>query len=58
MEWNRQTFLGVFLIILGVLGLVVGIAKHHLTETVGSFIMYMLPLLVGGIMLVIEKAGK
>ena len=57
MNLNRTTFLAIFLIILGVLGLIVGIAKHHLTESVASFVMYVLPIVLGIVILAVERTG-
>ena len=55
---NRTTFLAIFLIILGVLGCIVGIANHHITQSIGEFVMYLLPVVVGVIILIVEKNGK
>lgn len=55
---SRQTFFGIFLIILGVIGVVVGIVSRHITESVGASVLYLLPLLVGVVILLTERASK
>ena len=58
MNLNRTTFLAIMLIFIGLLGIIVGIVNHHLTESVASFAMYTLPIVVGLIVLVAEKTRK
>lgn len=55
---NRTTFWAAFLIMIGVLGTIVGIINHHITSSVGEFVMYVLPIVVGVIILIVEKTGK
>ena len=53
-----QSFLGAFLAFIGLIGLIVGLAQGHLTESPAQTLMYVLPLLLGVIMIVIDQIGK
>ena len=53
-----QTFLGVFLAFIGLIGLVVGLIQGHFTESPGQTLMYILPILLGAIMIGIDQMNK
>ncbi len=55
---NRQTFLGMFLIVIGVIGFIVGAVTHHLTDSAAALAGYILPVALGIIMIVIDKVTK
>lgn len=55
---NRQVFLGIFLIVIGVIGFIVGAVTHHLTDSVAALAGYILPVALGIIMIVIDKVTK
>lgn len=55
---NRQVFLGIFLIVIGVIGFIVGAVTHHLTDSAAALAGYILPVALGVIMIVIDKVTK
>ena len=55
---NRQVFLGIFLIVVGVIGFIVGAVTHHLTDSAVALAGYILPIALGVIMILIEKLTK
>lgn len=52
-----QTFLGIFLIILGVIGIIVGAVTGHLTNSALDFIIHLLPVVLGAVMIAVDRAG-
>jgi len=54
----NQTFLGGFLIFIGVLGFFVGLITGHLLESTTQTLLYILPIILGVIMIVIDNSGK
>ena len=55
---KNQTFLGVFLIIIGALGLIVGLITGHFMDSPGQTALYVLPVLLGIVMIIIDRTGK
>ncbi len=55
---NNQTFLGAFLAFIGVLGLLVGLITGHFMESPAQTVLYVLPIILGVIMIVIDRIGK
>lgn len=55
---NRQVFLCIFLIVIGVIGFIVGAVTHHLTDSAAALAGYILPVALGIIMIVIDKVTK
>ncbi len=54
---SRTKFMGIFLIILGVIGVVVGIVRGDMTSSATMFIGYLLPAVLGGVILVVDHIG-
>ena len=54
----NQTFLGGFLIFIGVLGFFVGLITGHLLESTTQTLLYILPIILGVIMIVLDNNGK
>ena len=55
---QNQTFLGGFLAFIGILGLLVGLITGHLMDSTWQLAMYILPVILGVIMIVIDQIGK
>lgn len=55
---NRQIFLGIFLIIIGAIGFIVGAVTHHLTDSTPALIGYILPMALGVIMILIDRLSN
>ena len=55
---SKQTIYGIFLIIIGVIGALVGLITGHFADSPGQIALYLLPLVLGVIMLLVERAGK
>lgn len=55
---NRQIFLAIFMMLIGVIGLIVGAATHHLTDSAAALAGYLLPIILGIIMIVVNRVGK
>ena len=55
---NRQIFLGIFLIIIGAIGFLVGAVTHHLTDSTPALIGYILPMALGAIMILIDRLSN
>lgn len=53
----RTKFMGIFLVILGVIGVVVGIVRGDMTSSATMFIGYLLPAMLGGVILVVDHIG-
>ena len=54
---SRTKFMGIFLVILGVIGVVVGIVRGDMTSSATMFIGYLLPAVLGGVILVVDHIG-
>ena len=54
----NQSFLGGFLVFIGMLGLFVGLISGHFMDSPAQTILYVLPVLLGIIMIVIDQNGK
>ena len=55
---SRQTTLGVFLILIGMIGLIVGLATGHFTDSPGQTALYVLPVVLGIVMLLVDRASR
>ncbi len=55
---SRQTVFGIFLLLMGVLGLIVGLATGHFTDSPGQTALYILPVVLGIIMLVLDRTSR
>ena len=54
---SRTKFMGIFLVILGVISVVVGIIRGDLTSSVTMFIGYLVPALLGAVILIVDHTG-
>ena len=54
----NQTFLGGFLVFIGLLGFFVGLISGHLTDSPTQTVLYILPVILGVIMIVLDNNGK
>ena len=55
---SRQTVFGIFLLLMGVLGLIVGLATGHFTDSPDQTVLYILPVVLGIIMLVLDRTSR
>ena len=55
---KNQTFLGSFLAFIGLLGLIVGLITGHLMDSTAQLILYILPVVLGVIMIVVDQMAK
>ena len=55
---SRQTIFGVFLLLIGVIGLIVGLVTGHFSDAPGQTALYILPVVLGVIMLLLERTSK
>ena len=55
---SRQTVFGIFLLLMGVLGLIVGLATGHFTDSPGQTALYILPVVLGIIMLIVDRTSR
>ena len=55
---KNQTFLGIFLALIGIIGLIVGLVTGHFTDSVTQMVLYILPLALGVLMIVIDQIGQ
>lgn len=54
---SRTKFMGIFLVILGVISIVVGIVRGDMFSSVTMCIGYLLPIVLGAVMLIVEHVG-
>lgn len=54
---SRTKFMGIFLVILGVISIVVGIVRGDMFSSATMCIGYLLPIALGAVMLIIEHVG-
>lgn len=54
---SRTKFMGIFLVILGVLSVIVGIVRGDMTSSVTMFIGYLIPALLGAVILIVDHTG-
>ena len=54
---SRTKFMGIFLIILGVISVVVGIVRGDMTSSAAMFIGYLVPALLGAMILIVDHIG-
>ena len=55
---SRTKFMGIFLIILGVISVVVGIVRGDMTSSAAMFIGYLVPALLGAMILITSAAAR
>ena len=55
---SRTKFMGIFLIILGVISVVVGIVRGDMTSSAAMFIGYLVPALLGAMILIVRKTKR
>ena len=55
---SRQMIFGIFLLLIGVIGLIVGLVTGHFTDSPGQTALYILPVVLGVIMLLLERTSK
>ena len=55
---SRQSFFGVFLLIIGLIGVVIGILNHHITESFSTLLLYRRPAAVGLVMILVDRTSK
>ena len=54
---SRTKFMGIFLVILGVISVVVGIIRGDMTSSAAMFIGYLVPALLGAVILIVDHVG-
>ena len=54
---SRTKFMGIFLVILGVISIVVGIVRGDMFSSATMCIGYLLPIVLGVVMLIVEHVG-
>ena len=54
---SRTKFMGIFLVILGVISVVVGIIRGDMTSSAVMFIGYLVPALLGAVILIVDHTG-
>ena len=54
---SKTKFMGIFLIILGVISVVVGIVRGDMTRSAAMFIGYLLPAALGAVILIGDRVG-
>ena len=54
----NQTFLGGFLVFIGLLGFFVGLVTGHLMDSTTQTLMYILPVILGVVMIVLDQNGR
>lgn len=54
---SRTKFMGIFLVILGVISIVVGIVRGDMFSSATMCIGYLLPIALGAVMLIVEHVG-
>ena len=54
---SRTKFMGIFLVILGVISVVVGIIRGDMTSSAAMFIGYLVPALLGAVILIVDHIG-
>lgn len=54
---SRTKFMGIFLVILGVVSVVVGIIRGDMTSSAVMFIGYLVPALLGAVILIVDHIG-
>lgn len=55
---SRTKFMGIFLVILGVISIVVGIVRGDMFSSATMCIGYLLPIVLGAVMLIVEHVGS
>ena len=54
---SRTKFMGIFLVILGVISIVVGIVRGDMFSSATMCIGYLLPIALGAVMLIVDHVG-
>ena len=55
---SKQLFFGIFLLIIGAIGLVVGLVTGHFADSPGQTALYILPVVVGIVMVILDRTSK
>ena len=57
---KNQTFLGAFVMFIGLIGLIVGLVNvgFNSEEFKSHLVLYFLPIIIGGIMIIVDQVGK
>ena len=55
---SRQMIFGIFLLLIGVIGLIVGLVTGHFSDSPGQTALYIMPVALGIIMLVLDRTSK
>ena len=55
---SRQMVFGIFLLLIGVIGLIVGLVTGHFADSPGQTALYILPVVLGVIMLLVDRTSK
>ena len=55
---SRQMIFGIFLLLIGVIGLIVGLVTGHFADSPGQTALYILPVALGIIMLVLDRTSR
>ena len=54
---SRQMIFGIFLLLIGVIGLIVGLVTGHFNDSPGQTALYVLPVVLGIIMLIVDRTS-
>ena len=55
---SRQMIFGIFLLLIGAIGLIVGLVTGHFADSPGQTALYILPVALGIIMLVLDRTSR
>ena len=55
---SRQLVFGIFLLLIGAIGLIVGLVTGHFSDSPGQTALYILPVVLGVIMLILDRTSK
>ena len=57
---KNQTFLGAFVMFIGLIGLIAGLVTvgFNSEEFKSHLVLYFSPIIIGGIMIIVDQAGK
>ena len=55
---SRQMVFGIFLLLSGAIGLIVGLVTGHFSDSPGQTALYILPVVLGVIMLILDRTSK
>lgn len=55
---SKQLIYGIFLIIIGVIGALVGLITGHFADSPAQIALYLLPPILGVIMIIVDRTSK